>query len=73
MNMATVQLAIDDLPNDGRVGDIPDVPALCVNHLAAQHRELYEIMEGLKPSLEAVDFITQTRAAALGKGREARS
>ena len=71
--IATIQLAIDDLPNDGRVGDIPDVLALCVNCLSDQHRELYEIMEGLKPPLEAMDFIAETRAAALRKGLGARS
>ena len=46
---ATLQMALESLPNDGRVGDIPDVLALCVNHLSDQHRELYEIMEGLNP------------------------
>ncbi len=48
--VATLQMAIEGLPNDGRVGDIPDVLALCRNHLSDQQRELEQIAEGLKGS-----------------------
>ena len=48
--VATLQMAIERLPNDGRVGDIPDVLALCRNHLSDQQRELEQIAEGLKGS-----------------------
>ena len=51
---ATLQLALEGLPQDGRVGDIPDVLALCMNHLSDQQRELEEIVESLKSPLEAV-------------------
>ncbi len=53
--IATLQMAIEGLPNDGRVGDIPDVLALCRNHLSDQQRELEQISEGLKPLLKAVE------------------
>ena len=43
--IATLQMAIEGLPNDGRVGDIPDVLALCRNHLSDQQRELERIVE----------------------------
>ncbi len=46
--VATLQMAIEGLPNDGRVGDIPDVLALCRNHLSDQQRKLEQIAEGLK-------------------------
>ncbi len=46
--VATLQMAIEGLPNDGRVGDIPDVLALCRNHLSDQQRELEQIAEDLK-------------------------
>ncbi len=45
--ISTLQMAIEGLPNDGRVGDIPDVLALCRNHLSDQKRELERIAEGL--------------------------
>ena len=51
--ISTLQMAIEVLPNDGRVGDIPDVLALCRNHLSDQKRMLEEIAEGLKPSVKA--------------------
>ena len=53
--VATLQMAIEGLPQDGRVGDMPDVLALCRNYLSDQQRELEEIAEGLKPSLKAVE------------------
>ncbi len=46
--VSTLQMAIEGLPNDGRVGDIPDVLALCRNHLSDQKRELEQISEDLK-------------------------
>ena len=52
--VATLQLAIERLPTDGRVGDIPDVLALCMNHLSDQQRELEQIVEGLKPPPKTV-------------------
>ncbi len=52
---ATLQMALEGLPQDGRVGDIPDVLALCRNHLSDQKRELEQIAEGLKPPLKAVE------------------
>ena len=51
--IATLQMAIEGLPNDGRVGDIPDVLALCRNHLSDQKRKLEQIAEGLKSTLKA--------------------
>ncbi len=54
--VATLQMAIECLPQDGRyVGEIPDVLALCRDHLLGQQRELEQIAEGLdKPPLKAV-------------------
>ena len=49
---ATLQMALEGLPQDGRVGDIPDVLALCVDYLSAQKRELMQIVEGLKATKE---------------------
>ncbi len=46
--IATLQMAIEGLPSDGRVGDIPDVLALCRNHLSDQQRELEQVAEDLK-------------------------
>ena len=45
--ISTLQMAIEGLPNDGRVGNIPDVLALCRNHLSDQKRELEQIAKGL--------------------------
>ena len=53
--VATLQMAIERLPNDGRVGDVPEVLCLCMNHLSDQKQELYLIFEGLKPPLKAVE------------------
>ena len=50
--VATLQMAIEGLPNDGRVGDIPDVLALCRNHLSDQQRELEQVAEDLKAPKE---------------------
>ena len=44
--VATLQMAIERLPQDGRVGDIPDVLALCRNHLSDQQQKLEEIVKG---------------------------
>ncbi len=46
--VATLQMVTERLPSDGRVGDIPEVLALCMNHLSDQQRELEQIAEGLK-------------------------
>ncbi len=53
--LATLQMATERLPNDGRVGEVPEVLALCMNHLSDQKRELEQIAEGLKPPLKAVE------------------
>ena len=50
--IATLQMTIEGLPNDGRVGDIPDVLALCRDHLSNQKRELEQIAEGLSQPRE---------------------
>ena len=52
--VATLQMVLEGLPQDGRVRDIPDVLALCMNHLSDQQHELEQIAEGLKPPLKAV-------------------
>ncbi len=52
--VATLQMAIEGLPQDGQVGDIPDVLALCRNHLSDQQQELEDIVESLTPPLKAV-------------------
>ena len=52
--VATLQMALDNIPRDGTVGDVPEVVALCMNHLSDQHRELEQIAEGLKSPLKAV-------------------
>ncbi len=46
--VATLQMVIEGLPQDGRIGDIPDVLALCRNHLSDQQRELEKITESGK-------------------------
>ena len=51
--VATLQMAIEGLPNDGRIGDIPDVLALCRNHLSDQQRKLEQIAQGLSQPSEA--------------------
>ncbi len=50
--VATLQMAIEGLPNDGRIGDIPDVLALCRNHLSDQQRKLEQIAKGLSQPTE---------------------
>ncbi len=50
--VATLQMAIEGLPNDGRIGDIPDVLALCRNHLSDQQRKLEQIAQGLSQPTE---------------------
>ena len=52
--VSTLQMAIEALPRDGEVGDVPDVLALCMNHLSDQQHQLEQIAEGLKPPLKAV-------------------
>ena len=53
--VATLQMVIEGLPSDGQyVGYIPDVLALCRNHLSDQQRKLEQIAGGIKPPLEAV-------------------
>ena len=51
--VATLQMAIEGLPNDGRIGDIPDVLALCRNHLSDQQRKLEQIAQGLSQPTES--------------------
>ena len=44
----TLQMVIEGQPQDGRAGHVPDVLALCRDHLSNQQRELEQIAEGLK-------------------------
>ena len=46
--VATLQMALERLPQDGRVGEIPDVIALCRDCHSDQRDELEKIAEGLK-------------------------
>ena len=43
----TLQMVIEGQPQDGRAGHVPDVLALCRDHLSNQQRELEQISEGL--------------------------
>ena len=52
--VSTLQMAIEGLPQDGRVGEIPDVLALCRDSLSERQCELEEIAEGIKLLLRAV-------------------
>jgi len=48
----TLQMVIEGQPQDGRAGHVPDVLALCRNHLSDQQRELEQIAKGLSQSSE---------------------
>ena len=41
----TLQMCIETLPQDGRVGEVPEVLALCRNYLADQQQILEQIVE----------------------------
>ncbi len=45
--ISTLQMVIEDMPQNGQAGQWPDVLALCRNHLSDQKRELEQIAEGL--------------------------
>ncbi len=48
----TLQMVIEGQPQDGRAGHVPDVLALCRDHLSNQKRELEQIAEGLSQPRE---------------------
>ncbi len=64
--VATLQMAIEGLPQDGRVGDIPDVLALCRNHLSDQKQKLEQIAE--PPRVRRPPFSTGARPVVTATG-----
>ncbi len=51
--VSTLQMVIEDMPQNGQAGQWPDVLALCRDSIAERAGELEKIAEGLKPSLKA--------------------
>ena len=45
--ISTLQMVIEDMPQNGQAGHTPDVLALCRDHLSNQKRELEQIAKGL--------------------------
>ena len=50
--VSTLQMVIEEIPSDGKAGQVPDVLCLCRDFLSDQKRELEQIAEGLKPLLK---------------------
>ena len=50
--VATLQMAIEGLPQDGQVGEIPEVLGLCRDSLSERITDLEQIVEGLRTTKE---------------------
>ena len=50
--VATLQMAIEGLPQDGQVGEIPEVLGLCRDSLSERISDLEQIVEGLRTTKE---------------------